>query len=75
MLMEVIDWSQIEGQWMEFMDRVIDDRNPLMIVRGDVPPIVMMALEDYEALEATAYLLRSPNNARRLSESVAELSQ
>jgi antitoxin YefM len=32
-----------------------------------------MSFEDYQALEATAYLLRSPKNARRLLESVAEL--
>ena len=32
-----------------------------------------MSLEDYEALEETAYLLRSPKNTRRLIESIAEL--
>jgi antitoxin YefM len=33
----------------------------------------MMSLEDYQALEETAYLLRSPKNARRLLESIAQL--
>ncbi|MHB0777488.1 type II toxin-antitoxin system Phd/YefM family antitoxin [Halomonas sp. WWR20] len=33
------------------------------------------SLEDYEALQETAYLLRAPKNARRLLESVAELEQ
>jgi len=33
----------------------------------------MLSLADYDALEETAYLLRSPKNARRLLESVAEL--
>jgi antitoxin YefM len=33
----------------------------------------MISLEDYQALEETAYLLRSPKNARRLLEAVAEL--
>jgi hypothetical protein len=32
-----------------------------------------MSLEDYEALEETAYLLRSPKNTRRLIESIAQL--
>jgi hypothetical protein len=32
-----------------------------------------MSLEDYHSLEETAYLLRSPNNAQRLLESIAEL--
>jgi len=35
--------------------------------------VVMISLEDYQALEETAYLLRSPKNARRLLESIAEL--
>jgi antitoxin YefM len=35
----------------------------------------MISLDDYEALEETAYLLRSPENARRLLESVAELER
>jgi len=30
-------------------------------------------MEDYQALEETAYLLRSPKNIRRLIESIAEL--
>lgn len=33
----------------------------------------MMSLEDYESLQETAYLLRSPANARRLLESISEL--
>lgn len=33
----------------------------------------MISLEDYQALEETAHLLRSPNNARMLLESIAEL--
>jgi len=33
----------------------------------------MISLEDYEALQETAYLLRAPKNARRLLESVTEL--
>ena len=35
--------------------------------------VVMISLEDYQALEETAYLLRSPKNARRLMEAIAEL--
>lgn len=30
----------------------------------------MLSLEDYEALEETAYLLRSPSNAKRLIASI-----
>ena len=32
-----------------------------------------MSLEDYQSMEETTYLLRSPANARHLLESIAEL--
>ena len=35
--------------------------------------MVMLSLEDYQSMEETAYLLRSPANARHLLESIAEL--
>jgi len=55
------------------MKKVCDDHAPVIITRKAAQPVVMMSLEDFEALEETAYLLRSPKNARRLLESVAEL--
>ena len=33
----------------------------------------MLSLEDYQAMEETTYLLRSPKNAKRLLESIADL--
>ena len=35
----------------------------------------MFSLEDYEALEETTYLLRSPKNVRRLFESISLLEE
>jgi antitoxin YefM len=52
-------------------EQVNDDRTPAEITskRGDA---VLMARADYDALEQTAHLLRSPANARRLLESLAQ---
>lgn len=36
---------------------------------------VLMSRDEYEALEETAYLLRSPANARRLLESLTQAQQ
>ena len=73
--MQAITYTQAKGRWIELMDRVADDRAPLVITRDEAPSVVMMSLDDYEALEETAYLLRSPKNARRLLESIAELER
>jgi len=55
------------------MEKVCDDHAPVVITRKRQRSVVMISLEDYQALEETAYLLRSPKNARRLLESIAEL--
>jgi len=55
------------------MEKVCDDHDPVIITRKNERSVVMISLEDYQALEETAYLLRSPKNARRLLESIAEL--
>lgn len=34
---------------------------------------VILSIEDYQALEETTYLLRSPKNAKRLLDAIAEL--
>ena len=73
--METITYTKARGNLANTMKRVCDDHSPIIITRKTAPPVVMMSLEDFEALEETAYLLRSPKNARRLLESVAELEQ
>ena len=55
------------------MEKVCDDHAPIIVTRKNCRSLVMISLDDYEALEETAYLLRSPKNVRRLLESVAEL--
>ena len=55
------------------MQQVCDDHDAVVITRRRDQAVVMMSLEDYESLEETAYLLRSPRNARRLREAVDQL--
>ena len=50
------------------------NHEPLIITRNREQSVVMLSLEDYQALEETAYLLRSPNNAKRLMDAVIELN-
>lgn len=56
------------------MDRVCSDHEPLIITRNGQQAVVMLSLEDYKALEETAYLLSSPANARRLLSAMAQLN-
>jgi antitoxin YefM len=55
------------------MDQVCRDRAPVIITRNRDQSVVMMSLDDYQELEETAHLLRSPANARRLLAAIQSL--
>ena len=57
------------------MDKVCRDRSPIIITRNRNQSVVMLSLADYEQLEETSYLLRSPANARRLLSAIGSLEK
>jgi antitoxin YefM len=73
--MDTISYTAARSQLAKTMDRVCENHEPLIITRNGEPSVVMISLEDYNSLEETAYLLRSPKNAKRLLESIAELER
>lgn len=71
--MEAITYSHTRQHLSEIMNKVGDDRAPVLITRQAGSPVVMMSLQDFNALEETAYLLRNPKNAKRLMASIEQL--
>ena len=72
--MDTLTYSEARSKLANTMDRVCDDHAPVVITRKNSQSVVMMSLDDFQALEETAYLLRSPKNAKRLVESLVELT-
>ena len=52
---------------------MVDDREEVVITRAGHEPVVIVSLEEYESLRETAYLMRSPANARRLLDAIERL--
>lgn len=73
--MKTMSYSESRARYAETLNSVTDDREEVVITRAGHEPVVMVALDDYESLKETAYLLRSPANARRLLASIEELEQ
>jgi antitoxin YefM len=71
--MNAITYTAARENLASTMDQVCRDRAPMIITRNRDQAVVMISLDEYEALEATAHLLRSPANARRLLESIRSL--
>ncbi|MGA9336032.1 MAG: type II toxin-antitoxin system prevent-host-death family antitoxin [Rudaea sp.] len=71
--MNAITYTSARANLANTMDRVCNDHESIIITRNGEQAVVMMSLDDFNALEETSYLLRSPRNARRLLESIAAL--
>ena len=72
--MDTITYSAARANLASTMDRVCNDHEALIITRNGERAVVMLSLEDYNALEETAYLLRSPSNVKRLLSATAQLN-
>ena len=68
--MAVISFTEAREKLASVMDQACDDRAPVIITRQKKPSMVLLSLEEFEAMEETLHLLRSPRNAERLMQSV-----
>ena len=71
--MDAITYSAARANLATTMNRVCNDHEALIITRNGEQSVVMLSLEDFKALEETAYLLRNPANAKRLLAAVEQL--
>ncbi len=73
--MKAISYTAARQNLAKVMEGVCGDKQPIIVTRTNNPSVVVLSLEEYEALEETAHLLRSPKNARRLLEALLELEE
>lgn len=71
--MDAITYTRARANLAQTIDSVCDNHEAVIITKKNDRSVVMLSLEDYQALEETSYLLRSPSNARRLLDSINEL--
>lgn len=72
--MDAISYTAARKNLAKTMDRVAEDHTPVIITRQNGAAAVLMSLEDFNAYEETAYLMRSPANAARLTKAVADVA-
>ncbi len=68
-----MSYTESRARYAEVLNSVIDDREEVIITRAGHDPVVIVSLADYESLRETAYLMRSPANARRLLDALERL--
>ena len=71
--MDVLTYSDARANLKGVMDRVVNDRTQIVITRQKAEAVVLVSLEDWNAMEETMHLLSTPANAERLRESIRQL--
>lgn len=71
--MRTMSYTESRARYAEVLDSVTNDREEVVITRAGHEPVVIVSLADYESLRETAYLMRSPANARRLLDAMERL--
>ena len=71
--MDVLSYSDTRANLKRVMDKVVEDRSPVVVTRQKGEAVVMVSLADWNAMEETLHLLSAPANAERLRAGIAQL--
>lgn len=71
--MDVLSYSDARANLKGVMDRVVNDRTHVVVTRQKAGAVVMLSLDDWNAMEETLHLLSTPNNADRLRSAIDQL--
>ena len=70
--MIITNYTSFRQNLKSFLDKVLVGDSPLFVTRANGEDVVVLSKADYEGMQETFYLLKSPKNAARLLEGVEE---
>ena len=70
--MQAVRFSDLKKNMKNIMNEVRENHEPTIVTHKQ-GNMVLLSLEDYNALEETAYILSNPKNAQRILTSLAEV--
>ena len=73
--MTTISYTEAREHLASVWDQTVASREPIILSRRGSESVVILPLEEWRGIEETAYLLRSPANAKRLFESLDRLNR
>jgi antitoxin YefM len=71
--MQTLSVSETRANLKAVLDRVVEDKVPIAITRQKGEGVVVVSQSEWDSIEETLYLLRSPKNAERLLEAIRGL--
>lgn len=70
--MEITSYSNFRQNLKSYLDKVLKEPAPLFVTRTNGEDVVVLSKVDYESMQETFHLLKSPTNAARLLKGIEE---
>ncbi|CAN5285096.1 type II toxin-antitoxin system Phd/YefM family antitoxin [soil metagenome] len=70
--MNITTYTNFRQNLKSFLDQVFTNHAPLFITRANGEDVVVLSKADYDSMQETFYLLKSPKNASRLLKGIEE---
>lgn len=71
--MDAVNYSSLRQNLKKYLDSVFNDHEPLIVTRKNDENVVILSVDDFNALNETQYLLSTKNNAEHLQNSLSQL--
>lgn len=71
--MRTLTSDELRDNLSSLLDQVSDDHEPIIVARAGGRPVVLVALEAYDSMDETDYLLASPANRDALLAAIADI--
>ena len=67
-----VSFDELHSNLARYLDEVCDSRAALHVTRPDARGVVLVSEDEYEAIIETLHLLKSPANAAKLAQGIAQ---
>lgn len=58
--MRTVNYSELRNNLKSYLDKVINDSEPLIVHRSGNESVVVISLEEYNSIKETEYIMKSP---------------
>lgn len=70
--MEITNYTSFRQSLKSYLDKVFTNHTPLFVTRAKGEDVVVLSKADYDSMQETFYLLKSPKNAIRLEKGLKD---
>lgn len=73
--MKTTNFTELRRNLRSFLDAVVNDSDTVIVNRENGTAVVMMSLDEYNAIKETEYIMQSPATMKAIRQSMEEINR